>query len=116
VSINRFSFNPVSLREVSSFASTFVAQHLHVTPVSRFYPEERLVVGDGMRSIFVLEIDAGSGEVFGDQRDAATYQVLAMGGVKDGGKAIVISDVRRRQPNVMTTEGRRATRICSRLG
>jgi hypothetical protein len=54
---------------------------------------DRLVVGDGLRSIFVLEVDEESGQVVGEQRDMATYSVCAMEGVKDGGEGVIISDV-----------------------
>lgn len=102
VSINRFTLNPLGIKELSSFSSMFVAQHLRITPESNHHPEERLVVGDGMRSVFVLDVDMGSGEVYGDQRDMATYQVMGMEGVRDGGEGMIISDVSGRgfQPRV----------------
>lgn len=93
VSINRFTLNPLGIKELSSFSSMFVAQHLRITPESKHHPEERLVVGDGMRSVFVLDVDMGSGEVYGDQRDMATHQVMGMEGVRDGGEGVIISDV-----------------------
>lgn len=89
ISINRLTPGPVgALIELSAFASTFIAQHL-----SRV--GDRLVVGDGMRSVFILDVDDGSGQIFGDQRDMATHSVMAMEGVKDGGEGVVISDVSR---------------------
>ena len=60
---------------------------------SKLYDKDRLVVGDGMRSLFVLDIDEDSGEVFGDQRDMATHSVTALEGIRDGGEGIVIADV-----------------------
>lgn len=46
-----------------------------------------------MRSVFVLDVDEGSGLIYGDQRDMATHCVLGMEGIKDGGTGVVISDV-----------------------
>ena len=53
-----------------------------------------------MRSIFVLEVDDGSGMVYADQRDLATHQVMALEGVQDGtgGHSVIISDVSRALP------------------
>lgn len=82
-----------TLVELSAFSSAFIAQHLSVAPRTSEHPEDRLVVGDGMRSIFVLDVDEGSGEIFGDQRDMATHCVLGMEGVRDGGAGVVVSDV-----------------------
>jgi DNA damage-binding protein 1 len=50
-------------------------------------------VGDGMRSVFVLDVDEGNGVIHGDQRDMGTCQVLGMEGVKDGGEGVVVADV-----------------------
>ena len=47
-----------------------------------------------MRSIFVLEVDESSGEIFGDQRDMATHSVTALEGIRDGGDGVIIADVR----------------------
>lgn len=94
VSIHRLDTSPFGLKEVSNFASMFIAQHLYVTPVSKLHAEERLVVGDGMRSIFVLEVDDGSGMIYADQRDLATHQVMALEGIQDGGQGVIIADVR----------------------
>jgi DNA damage-binding protein 1 len=96
ISVNRLTPGPIAtLIEVSHFSSTFIAQHLSVAPRTSVHPEDRLVVGDGMRSVFVLDVDEGSGEIFGDQRDMATHCVLGMEGVKDGGSGVVVSDVSR---------------------
>ena len=78
---------------LSEFSSVFVAQHLHIAPHSKLYNQDRLVVGDGMRSIFILEVDEESGMVFGEQRDMATHSVTALEGVRDGGEGVVIADV-----------------------
>ncbi|WWC95424.1 hypothetical protein V866_002287 [Kwoniella sp. B9012] len=91
VSINRLSPNPSTLTEVSSFSSAFLASYLTVVP-SDIDNEDRLVLGDGMRSIIVLSIDEGSGKIYDDTRDLATHQVTAMGRVRDGGEGIVIGD------------------------
>lgn len=93
VSILRLDSAPFGFKEVSHFASTFIAQHLYIAPVSKLHAEERLVVGDGMRSIFVLEVDDGSGMIYADQRDLATHQVMALEGVQDGGQGVIIADV-----------------------
>lgn len=47
-----------------------------------------------MRSIFVLEVDEGSGAIFADQRDMATHSVAAMDGIQDQGEGMIIADVR----------------------
>lgn len=72
--------------ELSSFSSTFIAQHLETS-------HDRLAVGDGMRSVFVLDVDEGSGQIYGDMRDMATHCVLGMANVRDGGEGVIISDV-----------------------
>jgi len=54
-----------------------------------------LIIGDGMRSVIVLDVDEGSGEVLGNEKDMATHGVKALEGVKDGGEGVVISDVSR---------------------
>jgi DNA damage-binding protein 1 len=79
--------------EVSAFTSTFIAQHLHVTPSTKVHSEERLVVGDGMRSVFALEVDEASGAIIADQRDMATHQVTALHGIQDVGQGVIIADV-----------------------
>ncbi|RXK37957.1 hypothetical protein M231_04743 [Tremella mesenterica] len=76
----------------SRFASAFVAKSLVVAPPDKLHPEERLVVGDGMRSIFVLDIDEGTGMIMGDERDMATHSVMAMEGLRDGGQAVIVAD------------------------
>lgn len=55
--------------------------------------EERLVVGDGMRSIFVLDVDPKTGAIYRETRDMATHAVAGIGGVQDGGQGVIISDV-----------------------
>lgn len=84
---------PPKLTEISIFASAFIAQHLHIAPRTKIHNEERLVVGDGMRSVFVLDVDEASGKIFGDQRDMATHSVTALEGIRDGGDGVVIADV-----------------------
>ena len=46
-----------------------------------------------MRSVFVLEVDEGSGMILSDQRDMATHQVTALERVQDGGEGVFIADV-----------------------
>ncbi|WVQ95773.1 hypothetical protein IAU59_002872 [Kwoniella sp. CBS 9459] len=94
VSVNRLdvSSSPASLHEVSSFSSAFLASHLSVSPKSTLHPEDRLVIGDGMRSIIALNIDEGDGKIYDDQRDMATHSVVAMERVTDGGDGVVIAD------------------------
>ena len=60
---------------------------------SKLHNQDRLVVGDGMRSVFVLEVDDESGMIFGDQRDMATHSVTALECIRDGGDGVVIADV-----------------------
>ena len=55
--------------------------------------EERLVVGDGMRSISVLDVDPKTGAIYRETRDMATHSVAGLGGVRDGGQGVIISDV-----------------------
>jgi DNA damage-binding protein 1 len=71
----------------------FIAQHLSIAPRTSAHPEDRLIVGDGKRSVFVLDVDEGSGQIFGDQRDMATHSVMGMERITDGGSGVVISDV-----------------------
>lgn len=49
-----------------------------------------------MRSIFVLDVDDGSGKIYVDQRDMATHSVTALEGVRDGGESVIIADVSQR--------------------
>jgi DNA damage-binding protein 1 len=88
----------LAFKEVSAFASMFIAQHLLVSSalpdLSGSQEDDRLVVGDGMRSIFVLEVDPESGIIYSDVRDMATHQVMALEGLNDNGKGVVIADVR----------------------
>ncbi len=93
VSIHRLELNPPDLIELSAFSSAFITQYLHVASRSKLHNEDRLVVGDGMRSVFVLDVDEASGKIFGDQRDMATHSVTALEGIRDGGDGVVIADV-----------------------
>ena len=78
---------------VSTFPSVFVAQSLFVASASKLHSDDRLIVGDGMRSVLSLEIDRDTGDINGDRRDMATHGIVAMQGVKDGGQAVVVADV-----------------------
>jgi DNA damage-binding protein 1 len=91
VSIMKFEDN--SLNELSSFSSTFIAHSLFTAPPSKYQAEEKLIVGDGMRSVLMLEIDDESGMIYGDDRDMATHQVVALAGIKDRGQGVVVADV-----------------------
>ena len=91
--IHRLDLNPSTLKEVSTFSSVFVAQYLHIAPRSKLHSEDRLVIADGMRSVFALDVDEGSGKIYGDQRDMATHSVTALEGLRDGGDGVVIADV-----------------------
>lgn len=93
MSIYRLDPSPLNLTELSNFSSIFIAQHLYVAPRSKLHNEDRLVVGDGMRSVFTLDVDEESGKIFGDQRDMATHSVTALEGIRDGGEGVVIADV-----------------------
>ena len=93
MSIYRLDLNSPNIIELSAFSSTFVAQHLHVASRSKLHNEDRLVLGDGMRSVSVLDVDEASGKIFGDQRDMATHSVTALEGIRDGGEGVVIADV-----------------------
>jgi DNA damage-binding protein 1 len=81
------------LTELSTFSSTFIAQSLFTAPPSKHQAEEKLIVGDGMRSVLMLEIDDESGMIYGDDRDMATHQVVALAGIKDRGQGLVVADV-----------------------
>lgn len=91
VSLNRY--DGTGLTEVSNFASTFVAQSLCTAPPSKHKAEEALIVGDGMRSILVLDVDEASGKIYGDDRDMATHQVSTLSGISDQGSGVVVADV-----------------------
>ncbi|KAK4684331.1 hypothetical protein P7C73_g5851, partial [Tremellales sp. Uapishka_1] len=94
VAIHSLKLRPIpSLSEVASWSSAFIALHLSITPKSGSHTEDRLVVGDGMRSIFVLTVDEGSGQIYVDQRDMATHSVVALGGVQDQGPGVIIADI-----------------------
>lgn len=81
------------LTELSSFSSTFIAHSLYTAPPSKYQAEEKLIVGDGMRSVLMLEVDDESGMIYGDDRDMATHQVVALAGIKDRGQGVVVADV-----------------------
>jgi len=85
--------NPSHLVQISSWASTFIAQHLRLTPKSKLHPEDRLVVGDGMRSISVLEVNEESGAIFSYDKDMATHSVMGLERIRDRGESVVIADV-----------------------
>nr|XP_019009308.1 uncharacterized protein I206_05956 [Kwoniella pini CBS 10737]OCF48089.1 hypothetical protein I206_05956 [Kwoniella pini CBS 10737] len=97
LTINRLSPSPQpNLVETSSFTSAFLASHLIVIPASNtssnVTPEDRLVLGDGLRSIIVLSIDEGDGNIYDDTRDLATHTVNTMGRVRDNGEGVIIGD------------------------
>jgi hypothetical protein len=46
-----------------------------------------------MRSVLMLEVDDESGMIYGDDRDMATHQVVALAGIKDRGQGVVVADV-----------------------
>jgi len=81
------------LTELSNFSSTFIAHSLFTAPPSKYQAEEKLIVGDGMRSVLMLEVDDESGMIYGDDRDMATHQVVALAGIKDRGQGVVVADV-----------------------
>ncbi|ODN74495.1 hypothetical protein L202_06876 [Cryptococcus amylolentus CBS 6039] len=88
-----------SLTRVASWASAFVISHLAVIPPFGSREDGDLIVGDGMRSVIVLQVDEGSGKIYDDERDMATHGVVALGRVQDGGEGIVIADS---HANIMT--------------
>lgn len=89
-----YRYDGTELKQVSSFASIFIAADLYMLPPTKFKDEECLVVGDGMRSIIVLDIDEESGIIHDDDRNMATHQVRTMTGISDQGPAMVVADVR----------------------
>lgn len=93
VSIRRLVLHasPPQLEEASNFSAAFIASHLRVAPKGKHCSHDRLVLGDGMRSIFVLDVDE-AGVVYADQRDMATHQVMSLEHVMDGGDGVIISD------------------------
>ena len=91
--VSIMSFENDTLTELSSFSSTFIAQSLFTAPPSKYQAEEKLIVGDGMRSVLMLEVDDESGMIYGDDRDMATHQVVALAGIKDRGQGVVVADV-----------------------
>lgn len=91
--VSIMKFEDDALQELSSFSSTFIAHSLFTAPPSKYQAEEKLIVGDGMRSVLMLEIDDESGMIYGDDRDMATHQVVALAGVKDRGQGVVVADV-----------------------
>ena len=91
--VHRLDLNPNILKEVSTFSSIFVAQYLYISPRSKLHSQDRLIIADGMRSVFALDVDEGSGQIYGDQRDMATHSVTALEGLRDGGDGVVVADV-----------------------
>lgn len=94
VSIRRLvlSSSPPSLEEASNFAAAFIASHLRLAPKTKQSQEDKLILGDGMRSVFVLDVDEQDGVIYSDQRDMATHQVMSLDTVVDGGDGVIISD------------------------
>ncbi|KAL1411075.1 hypothetical protein Q8F55_002024 [Vanrija albida] len=92
VSILRLDASPATLREVSASTFAFEAHYLHVSPANKVHDEDRLVVGDAMRSILILDIDDESGVIRSDQRDMASHSVRALDGIEDGGPGVIIAD------------------------
>jgi len=58
---------------------------------------DRLVIGDAMRSILVLDVDERDGYIKWDQRDMSSHSVRALCQVRDDGPGVIISDVRSKQ-------------------
>ena len=81
------------LVEVSSFSSTFVAQSLCISPPSKQKAEETLIVGDGLRSVLILDVDEETGKIWSDDRDMATHQVSTLSTITDQGPGVVVADV-----------------------
>ncbi|GMK54981.1 hypothetical protein CspeluHIS016_0200370 [Cutaneotrichosporon spelunceum] len=77
------------LQETASFTFAFEAHYLSVL---RQGNTDLLVLGDAMRSIIVLDIDAESGEIRADHRDMAPHAVRALGTVKDGSTDVILTD------------------------
>ena len=93
MTILRIDASPFAFKEVSQFSSAFLAQHLYVAEATKTHRDPRLIVGDGMRSIFALEVDDESGTIYADQRDLATYQVMGLEGIHDNGQSVILADV-----------------------
>jgi DNA damage-binding protein 1 len=91
--VSIMKFEDDVLTELSNFSSTFIAHSLFTAPPSKYQAEEKLIVGDGMRSVLMLEVDDESGMIYGDDRDMATHQVVALAGIKDRGQGVVVADV-----------------------
>lgn len=87
----RLQAQPPRLAEVSSFSNAFEPRYL--ATLGESWSRDRLVVGDGMRSIIVLEISEGSGESFNSSRDMSAHSVRALGTMSDTEHDVVISDV-----------------------
>ncbi|KAE8541647.1 hypothetical protein D1P53_001817 [Cryptococcus gattii VGV] len=92
LTMHRLDHNSVELEETSSWASAYVISSLSVLPPSHIRPEGALIVGDGMRSVIVLNVDEGDGMIYDDERNMATHGVTALGLLKDKGDAVVVSD------------------------
>ncbi|ORX37687.1 CPSF A subunit region-domain-containing protein [Kockovaella imperatae] len=80
------------LEVCDTFSSVFVAQHLLVVPPTKLHSTPRLIVGDGMRSLCVLEVDLALATVWSEDKDMATHQVMALQNVKDQGQGCIIAD------------------------
>jgi hypothetical protein len=46
-----------------------------------------------MRSVIILDVDEGSGEIVNEVKDMATHSVTAMAPIKDVTQGVIIADV-----------------------
>lgn len=65
----------------------------HFLAVSRGPEGDRLVVGDAMRSILVLDVDKKDGSITRNQRDMSSHAVRALAAVRDDGPGAIVTDV-----------------------
>ena len=91
--IYKFSPTGPTLEEMDRFSSTFSAEHLLVVPRTKLHSTSRLVIGDGMRSVCLFEVDEGNGALYSDDKDMTTHQVTALQSIKDHGEGCIIADV-----------------------
>lgn len=85
------------MTEVSQVNNAFEARFLAVAPREEDDPSS-LVIGDGMRSIIVVDINPSDGSVKNTSRDMAAHSVRSMGVISHSARTvqveIIISDVR----------------------
>lgn len=86
--------------ELDKCTFAFAAQFLAVSPGGA-QGRDVLVVGDAMRSVLVLDVDPDSGAIAAHERCMDAHAVRSLAPVRDDGAGVVITDVSRREAQVV---------------